>query len=87
MKRTSLFLALSSVLLLSGCGIKPYAAGLSKEVPLKNDDVSGKLYYVEGKEHGDHLLEAIILKHVISISYKMQQTSHLMKVIISLFHL
>lgn len=50
MKQTSLLLALSSVLLLSGCGIKPYAAGLSKEVPLKNDDVSGKLYYVEGKE-------------------------------------
>lgn len=42
-------LGISTVILLSGCGTKPYAASLSKESPMPND-VSGKIYYVEGQE-------------------------------------
>ena len=45
-------IALTSIvatMLLSGCGMKPYAGILIQELPLKND-VSGKVYYVEGKE-------------------------------------
>ena len=49
-KFLSSLLALSAIALLSGCGIKPYAASFSKEMPLKNNDVVGKRYYVEGKE-------------------------------------
>lgn len=42
-------LSLLAVLTLSGCGGAPYAAGLSPELPMPND-ISGKIFYVEGKE-------------------------------------
>ena len=49
-KIVSSLLALGAVALLSGCSTKPYAASLSPEMPMPNDDVSGKIFYVEGKE-------------------------------------
>ncbi len=41
--------SIAATLLLTGCGMKPYAGSLSQELPLKND-VAGKIYYVEGIE-------------------------------------
>lgn len=49
-KLVSTLLSLSAVALLSGCGVTPYAASLSQELPMPNDVVAGKIYYVEGKE-------------------------------------
>lgn len=42
-------ISLAMALMFSGCGGAPYAAGLSGELPMSND-VSGKIFYVEGKE-------------------------------------